>query len=287
MDDRTEDLAPERQPHAPQHAPQQAPLDERSGPGDASAAPPAVSAQQEGFAAAHGAEQNRLLRALPLEEYARLVPQLTPVRLGFKQVLIEPDAPIRDVYFPREGVASIIAVEQEGDPIEVGTIGPDGFIGIPVLHSAESMPYRVFVQIAGHGWRLSADVFRQVIDERAAVRHHLLRYAQYFTDQVSQSVACNQLHTLDERCARWLLMTHDRVEGDSFELTHEFLSLMLGVRRAGVTVAMGVLQAATVIQYTRGRITVLDRPRLEEVSCGCYHITRTQLQRLLGGASSA
>jgi CRP-like cAMP-binding protein len=100
-------------------------------------------------------------------------------------------------------------------------------------------------------------------------------------------VACNRLHTLDERCARWLLMTHDRVEGDRFELTHEFLSLMLGVRRAGVSVAMGTLQAAGIIVYARGRITILDRARLEEASCGCYHITRTQLDRLLGGASAA
>jgi CRP-like cAMP-binding protein len=284
MDDRTEQRAPERQPHDPRRAPRQAPIGGGSGLGDGSAARPAWSAQQEGFAAAHGAEQNRLLYALPLEEYARLLPQLTPVRLGLKQVLVEPDAPIRDVYFPREGVCSIIADEQEGGAVEVGTIGPDGLVGIPVLHDAESMPYRVFVQIEGHAWRLSADAFRQVIDERRAVRHLFLRYAQYFTDQVSQSVACNRLHTLDERCARWLLMTHDRVEGDAFELTHEFLSLMLGVRRAGVTVAMGVLQAADVIRYTRGRITVLDRQRLEEASCGCYHITRTQLDRLLGGA---
>ena len=284
MDDRTEQPGPGQQPQDPQHATSRA---GGAGSSDGSTTRPAMTPEQEGFAAAHGAEQNRLLRALPLEEYARLVPQLTPVRLGFKQVLVEPDTPIRDVYFPRDGVASIIAVEQEGDPVEVGTIGPDGLIGIPVLHSAESMPYRVFVQIPGHAWRLSADAFRQIVDERPAVRHLLLRYAQYFTDQVSQSVACNQLHTLDERCARWLLMTHDRVEGDSFELTHEFLSYMLGVRRAGVTVAMGVLQAANVIQYTRGRITVLDRPRLEEASCGCYHITRAQLQRLLGGASAA
>jgi CRP-like cAMP-binding protein len=279
MDDRAERPAPQRQPrdgHDPVSDEGQAGAEDRR------ATRPGLSPRQEGFATAHGAEQNRLLRALPLEEYTYLLPQLTPVRLGFKQVLVEPDAPIRDVYFPREGVASVIADEQEGGAVEVGTIGPDGLVGIPVLHGAESMPYRVFVQITGHAWRLSADAFGRVIDERRAVRHLFLRYAQYFTDQVSQSVACNQLHTLDERCARWLLMTHDRVEGDAFELTHEFLSLMLGVRRAGVTVAMGVLQAADVIRYTRGRVTVLDRPRLEEASCRCYHITRTQLARLLG-----
>jgi len=240
------------------------------------------SHEWDGFAAAHAAEQNRLLAALPLEEYVRLLPRLTPVRLGLRQVLVEPDAPIRDVYFVREGVASMLAVEQEGGAVEVGTVGPDGLVGLPVLLGADAMPYRVFIQIEGHGWRLGADEFRALVDERPAVRRLLLRYAQYFTDQLSQSVACNRLHTLDERCARWLLMTHDRVDGDAFELTHEFLSYMLGVRRAGVSVAMGVLQGAGIVRYTRGRVEVLDRPRLEEASCGCYHITRTALARLLG-----
>jgi len=204
------------------------------------------------------------------------------VVLGLKQVLIEPDTPIRDVYFPRSGVGSMIADEQEGGAVEVGTIGPEGFIGLPVLMGADRMPYRVFVQVAGDGWRLSADAFRRLVDERAPVRRLLLRFAQAFSDQVSQSVACNRLHTVDERCARWLLMTLDRVHGESFELTHEFLSYMLGVRRAGVTVAMGTLQGAQIIRYVRGRVTVLDRPRLEEASCGCYHITRTASDRLLG-----
>ena len=236
----------------------------------------------EGYAVAHAAEQNRLLRALPLAEYAALLPQLTPVLLGFKQVLIEPDAPIAEIYFPRSGVASMIADEQEGGAVEVGTIGPEGFIGVPVLMGADRMPYRVIVQIAGDAWRLSADAFGRLADERAPVRHLLLRFAQAFSDQISQSVACNRLHTVEERCARWLLMTHDRVHGESFELTHEFLSYMLGVRRAGVTVAMGALQGANIVQYTRGRVVVLDRARLEEVSCGCYHITRTAFERLLG-----
>lgn len=236
----------------------------------------------EGFADAHAAEQNRLLRALPLEEYARLLPRLTPTRLHLKDVLVEADRPIRAVYFPREGVCSVIATEQEGGDVEVGTVGPEGFVGLPVLNGTDATPYRTMVQVAGHAWRLSADAFRQLVDERPVVRKLLLRYSQYFTDHVSQSAACNQLHTLDERCARWLLLTHDRVEGDQFELTHEFLALMLGVRRAGVTVAMGALQGLGLVRYARGRITILDRPRLEEVSCGCYHVTRTSFARLLG-----
>jgi len=250
--------------------------------GVGSAEQQATADRHAGAADAHEVEPNRLLRALPLEEYERLLLQLRPHRLPVKLVLIEPDAPITDVYFPREGVCSMIATEQEGGDIEVGTIGPDGFIGLPVLHGADRMPYRIIVQIEGDAWRLSADVFTRVVDERPAVRKLLLRFAQYFADQTAQSVACNRLHTLEERCARWLLMTHDRVHGSAFELTHDFLSMMLGVRRAGVTVAMGALQSAGIVRYTRGRVQVLDRPRLEEASCGCYHITRTAFDRLLG-----
>ena len=240
------------------------------------------SDRADGAAAAHAAEPNRLLRALPLEEYALLLPRLTPVRLHLKDVLVEPDVPIRDVWFVREGVGSVIATEQEGGDVEVGTVGPEGFVGLPVLNGVDTTPYRVMVQVAGSGARLPADAFRRLLDERPAVRKLLLRYAQYFIEQVSQSAACNPLHTIEERCARWLLMTHDRVEGDSFELTHEFLALMLGVRRSGVTVAMGALQAEGVVHYMRGRMRILDRARLEEASCGCYHITRAALDRLLG-----
>ena len=242
----------------------------------------AASRRREGAASAHEAESNRLLRALPGDEYERLLPELTAVRLRLRQVLVEPDVPITDVYFVREGVGSMIAVEQEGGDIEVGTVGNEGLVGLPVLHAADTMPYRVFVQVEGDAWRMPAAAFGRVVDERPVVRHLLLRYAQYFADQLAQSVACNRLHTLEERCARWLLMTHDRVHGDVFELTHEFLAQMLGVRRAGVTVAMGALQNAGIVAYARGRVVVEDRPRLEEASCGCYHVTRTSLARLLG-----
>jgi CRP-like cAMP-binding protein len=151
-----------------------------------------------------------------------------------------------------------------------------------VLLGTDRIPYRCLVQVEGDAWRLSAETFRQLVDERPILRRTLLRYTQYLLDSVSQSVACNRIHTLEERAARWLLMTHDRVQGATFELTHEFLSQMLGVRRAGVTVAMGALQAAGIVRYMRGRLTVLDRPRLEEASCSCYAITRSALDRLLG-----
>jgi CRP-like cAMP-binding protein len=122
---------------------------------------------------------------------------------------------------------------------------------------------------------------QRIFEERSVVRRLFLRYAQYFADQLAQAVACNRLHTLEERCGRWLLLTHDRVHGDDFELTHEFLALMLGVRRAGVSVAMGALQNAGILRYTRGRVVIVDRQRLEEASCDCYRITRGALDRLL------
>ncbi|GLC23760.1 Crp/Fnr family transcriptional regulator [Roseisolibacter agri] len=246
-------------------------------------APPAASLEDrhDGVTAAHAAERNHLLHGLPPEDYAWLLPKLRPERLRLKDVLIEPDTPIAAVHFMRTGVGSMIATEQEGGEIEVGTIGNEGLIGLPVVFGAESSTYRVLIQIEGEAWRLSADDFRQAMEERPAVRRRALRYAHAFTDQIAQSVACNRLHTVEERCARWVLMTHDRVDGDAFELTHEFLAVMLGVRRAGVTVALGALQHAGLIRNVRGRIEVLDRTRLMAAACGCYAVTRASYRRLL------
>jgi CRP-like cAMP-binding protein len=237
--------------------------------------------RRDGLSEAHAAEPNQLLHVLSIDEYEWLRPQLIPTRLRLKQVLIEPDEPIQFVYFVREGVCSMIATEQEGGDIEVGTIGNEGFVGVPVLLGSETTPYRVFVQVEGDAWRLSVEAFRRMTDERADIRRLLLRYAQHLSDQFAQGVACNRLHTLEERCARWLLMTRDRVHQDEYELTHEFLALMLGVRRAGVTVAMGTLQNAGILRYSRGRVTVLDRRRLEEASCDCYRVIRASHDRLV------
>ncbi len=240
------------------------------------------AARQDGIAAAHAAEQSRLLRALPLDEYARLLPRLAPARLRLRNVVVAPGEPIEDVYFPRTGVISIIADLQEGGAVEINTVGPEGFVGLALLLGAESTPYRGIVQVEGDAWRMRGDAFRELVEERPAVRRVLLRYVQYSLDLASQSVACNRLHTLDERCARWLLMVHDRVDGDAFEITHEFLAQMLGVRRAGVSVAMGALQGEGIVRYARGHVTVLDRARLEASSCACYAITGASFDRLFG-----
>jgi CRP-like cAMP-binding protein len=239
------------------------------------------TSEHEGLVAAHAAERNSILRALPIDDYGRLIPRMTSVRLALKDALVEPNFAIEHVYFPRVGVCSMLADQQDGGTIEVGTIGPEGFIGIPVLLGGDSMPYRIIVQIAGDAWRVSTQVLRELAQEWPLLRTMLLRFAQYFLNQLSQSVACNRLHTLEERCARWILMTHDRVHGDVFEMTQEFLSMMLGVHRPGVSVAMGMLQNAGILRYARGRVVVIDRERLEEASCDCYAITRAEQQRLL------
>jgi CRP-like cAMP-binding protein len=235
----------------------------------------------EQFVAEDG-ERNLLLRRLPAHVLNELLPELTARPLELNQTLIEPDDPIRDVHFPHWGVCSVIATEQDGGSIEVGTIGHEGFIGLPILLGDDRTPYRTIVQIAGSGWSMPAERFRVAIREHPELSALLLRFVQYYSDQLAQGVACNRLHTIEERCARWLLMTHDRVPGDSFELKQDFLALMLGVRRAGVSVAMGILQSASILRYARGRIEIMNRARLEEVSCACYHITRTTYQRLLG-----
>lgn len=236
----------------------------------------------DGASAEHVREQNLVLRALPLEDYAWLLPDLTRVRLRPRQVLIEPGEPIAHAWFVRHGVASIIAIDDEGDSVEVGSIGFEGFVGLPLLLDDDTLPNLVIASLHGEAWRISASDFRHALDERPALRTMCLRYAASFTTQLAQSVACNRIHTLEERCAHWLLMTHERVHHEPFALTHQFLAAMLGVRRAGVSVVMGSLRDAGIIHNTRGRITVLDRARLEAASCSCHRHVQDTLGRLLG-----
>ncbi|HEX6599540.1 MAG TPA: Crp/Fnr family transcriptional regulator [Gemmatimonadaceae bacterium] len=229
---------------------------------------------------AQASERNQLLRALPPDDYAWLHQQLTPVRLRLKQALIESDSNATHAWFLRDGVASIIATHHEGGGVEVGTVGPEGFVGLPLLFGDDTVPNLVIVPVEGDAWRISAPDFRRALDERPALRRLCLRYAGCFTAQLAQSVACNLVHTVDARCARWLLMVHDRVNREAFDLTHEFFAFMLGVRRAGVTVAMRALQDTGAIHYHRGRVSVVDRVKLEAASCSCYRITRAAIDRM-------
>jgi CRP-like cAMP-binding protein len=238
--------------------------------------------ESDGQTDAQRAELNRLLQVLPAAEYEWLQPHLKPVVLNVRDVLAEPGEPFSHVYFIETGVVSVVN-RMDGATVEVGTIGNEGMAGLSVFLDSGAVASQTFVQVAGHGKRVAADVFVTGADERPGLRRILNRYTQAFLTQVSQTASCNRVHELQERCARWLLMTHDRVGGaDTFMLTHEFLSFMLGVRRAGVTVAAGVLQKAGLIRYTRGKITVLDRDGLEEASCECYGVVRGHFDRLLG-----
>ena len=228
------------------------------------------------------APRNRLLAALPPEDLARLWPRLQPVELVFRQVLHAPEQPITTIYFPETGYVSRLAPLDDGDSAEVGLIGSEGMTGLAILHSGDSDSFELMVQVPGTALSLGAAAFREALDSIPSLRALLLRYALAHFEQVARTAACNNLHHTEQRLARWLLMAHDRVEGDKFPMTHEFLSMMLGVRRAGVTVAAGTLQKAGLIRYAAGRMEITDRPGLEAAACECYGIARRAHDRLLG-----
>jgi CRP-like cAMP-binding protein len=229
------------------------------------------------------AEPNLLLRAIPAKEYERLVPQLEPVMLDSEEVLYEPNEPISAVYFLGTGVASMVSIMRDGATVEVSTVGNEGLVGVPVLLGALSMPTRCFLQVPGDGKRMEVGLFATAVVEHRQFRSLLLRYTQVLFNQVAQSAACNRAHAIEQRCARWLLMTHDRVTGDVLPLTHEFLGYMLGVRRESVSVAAEALQRSGLIEYRRGKISIRDRPGLEAASCECYAVVRASLDALFNG----
>jgi CRP-like cAMP-binding protein len=227
---------------------------------------------------------NLFLRSIGANSYARLAPELEMLDMRARFVLWEPDAPIRSVYFPHTCVMSIIVPLRGDVSVEAGTVGREGFLGVPVLLGGQSTSTQAIVQVAGSASRLPSSVFRRALAEDDSLREFSLRYAQALLEQTAQSVACNGRHDLSERCARWLLMTHDRVDGEEFHLTQEFLATMLGVRRATVTVAAATLQRAGLIQYQRGRVTIIDREGLEDAACECYDVVRRKFEKLVGAA---
>jgi CRP-like cAMP-binding protein len=233
---------------------------------------------------AHSAEQlaepNRLLRAIPPTEYTHVASLLEPVMLATHDVIFEPNKPIAAVYFLGTGVASMVTTMQDGATVETSTVGNDGMVGIPLLLGVWSVPTRCFIQIAGDGKKMDAAGFTQAVVECGGFRTLLLKYAQVLFNQVAQSAACNRVHSVEQRCARWLLMTRDRVNSDIVPLTHEFLSYMLGVRRESVSVAAEALQQSGLIEYRRGKITIRDRAGLAAASCECYAIVRASFEEL-------
>jgi CRP-like cAMP-binding protein len=235
---------------------------------------------------APNAPQNRLLALLSNTDYERLRSHLEPVCLEFKRSLYEANKPIDFVYFIETGVASLVNTMRNGDAAEVGTIGNEGIVGLPIVFGDKQAPASVYMQVPGAGLRIKAGLFSRELLQSPSVRTAMLHYAQAFFNLVAQTAACAHFHSLEQRCCRWLLLTHDRMQSDEFQLTQEFLAMMLGVRRAGVTVAAGALQRAGLIRYKHGHVTILDRDGLKKLSCECYGISKREFDRLFHDTKS-
>jgi CRP-like cAMP-binding protein len=222
--------------------------------------------------------ENRLLAALPADERERLKPYLETVPLEFRQVLVEFDRPIEHVYFLDDAVTSTVVRTPDGDTIEVGLMGAEGFVGLSLVYGVGRSNGTVVVQMAGGASRMRAADFNRHVKERGGLcLDLLLRYANYFAVMVQQHAACNATHNIEARMCRWILLTHDRVGGDVFPLTQEYLALMLGVRRPTVTEIAQRLREEGLIDYTRGNVKVTDRRGLEQRSCACYGLIREQM----------
>ncbi|WP_207460384.1 Crp/Fnr family transcriptional regulator [Azospirillum sp. SYSU D00513] len=228
------------------------------------------------------AVRNRLLSALPPADFGLLAGSLTAVDLPLKQALMEADEPIPAAYFIETGMTSYVGYLAGGEMQEIGLIGSEGVIGLPVVFGAEVAAHGAMVQMQGTAWRIDPASLRQAFRESEAIRNRLSRYMLSLHAQVAQTAVCNVHHVLEERLARWLLMAHDRAGGDAFPMTQEFMAMMLGVRRAGVTITAGALKQAGLISYAHGQMTVLDREGLEGSSCECYGIVQRDVERLVG-----
>jgi CRP-like cAMP-binding protein len=227
--------------------------------------------------------RNGILAALPGDDLDRLVPHLTRVRLVQGQVLFQHGEPIEHVFFIEQGIVSLVMDTGDGgDGLEVGMIGPEGLAGVAALFGASPAAcYHTALQMPGSALRMPVAAFRNCLDEMPALRQRCRRYLQALMTQISQTAACNGRHSVSARCARWLLMAHERAGGGELPFTQELLSMMLGVHRPGVTVTAGALKDAGLIGYSRGRIIVLDVAGLERAACGCYRLARNEFDRLL------
>lgn len=224
---------------------------------------------------------NRLLAALSEEAWERLAPRMRSVSLEMRDTLFEPGEKVREVLFPLEGIVSLLTVVEGGDQVELATVGREGAVGLPSLLDSNISIWRAIVQVPGSALVIDLDPLAAEMEDDPDLREPLNRYSFALMGQIGQAVACNRLHPVGQRTARWLLFTHDRVGEDAFAMTHEFLSDMLGVRRASVTEVAGRLQEDGLIEYRRGRMRILDREGLEEVSCECYEAVRSLYDRVI------
>jgi CRP-like cAMP-binding protein len=229
---------------------------------------------------------NHLLAALPEPEYLKLLPDLEPVQLVLGQTLHESGGKLHDVFFPTTAIVSLLYVMEDGASAEIAVVGNDGMVGIALFLGGETMPNRAVVQSAGEAYRLSGKILKEVFTRAGGRRQDvlpslLLRYTLALLTQMAQTAVCNRHHTVDQQLCRWLLLSLDRLPSNELHMTQELIANMLGVRREGVTEAAGRLQRAGLIEYSRGRITVLDRPGLEARVCECYEVVRKEFHRLL------
>lgn len=227
-------------------------------------------------------ERNRLLAALPINEYVELRPHFEMVSLASGDVLYKPGRRITHVWFPQRAVASIITEMEDGLSVESASVGFEGMVGLPLFLGVETTRSKVMVQVADTATRISAEAFQAANRPTTKLAQLLQRFAQVQLETTAQTVACNRLHSLEERCARWLLTTHARVGRDTFHLTQAFLATMLGVHRPAVTIAASALQRAGAIRYHRGKLAVVDRERLLAESCECFTVTEAVYEALLG-----
>jgi CRP-like cAMP-binding protein len=221
---------------------------------------------------------NRLLAALPRKEYERLLPNLEEIPLLFEKVLYEAGGTIFDVYFPSSGIVSLLATVEERATLEVGLVGKEGMVGLPVFMEVDTSRNRAVVQGVGSAFKMRARTFRKECRNGGALPRLLRRYTHSLLTQISQSAVCNRFHPIDARLARWLLMTRDRMGREEFPVTQDFLSNMLGVRREGVNKAAGILQQQKLITYSRGALTILNRAGLEAIACGCYLVLKEEYE---------
>jgi CRP-like cAMP-binding protein len=222
--------------------------------------------------------KNRVLASLPKAEIDRLLPHLSPVALKLRQQLM--DGHSRYAYFPEDGLASVVLSMADGTTVEVGVIGRDGVVGLPMLLGAERVPGETFIQVEGSGFRIDAQILKQEFERPSELRSHLQKYVLANLVQSAQNAACNRLHPIAERLAKWVLTCHDRIESDRMPLTHEFLAQMLGAPRTTVTLAAGMLHEAGLIDYSRGHVTIKNRAGLEKAVCECYGVVHKEFQRL-------
>ncbi len=233
------------------------------------------------MAATPNPRQNHILDALPQLERERLFPHLKLVAMPLGMVVYEAGAPLRHIYFPTNSIVSLLYVMQDGASAEIAVVGNEGAVGVSLFMGGETTPSRAIVQSAGYAYRLTGNRLKQEFSRHGDVLHILLRYTQSLITQMAQTAVCNRHHSLDQQLCRWLLLSLDRLSGNELKMTQELIANMLGVRREGVTEAAGKLQTLNIIRYVRGKITVLDRTKLENRSCECYAVVKRETDRLM------